>query len=65
MGFDCDGNRAVACGPLSLRKMAKADPLMRHVYLRQLRYARYYPARGRPWRENKTSKTSAFGERAK
>ena len=48
-----------------LRKMAKADPLMRHVYLRQLRYARYYPARGRPWRENKSSKTSAFGERAK
>jgi hypothetical protein len=38
---------------------------MRHVYLRQLRYGRYYPARSRPWRENKTSKTSAFGERAK
>ena len=48
-----------------LRKMAKADPLMRHVYLRQLRYGRYYPARSRPWRENKTSKTSAFGERGK
>jgi type IV secretion system protein TrbD len=48
-----------------LRKMAKADPLMRHVYLRQLRYGRYYPARSRPWRENKTRKTSAFGERGK
>ena len=48
-----------------LRKMAKADPLMRQVYLRQLRYGRYYSARSRPWRENKTSKTSAFGERGK
>jgi type IV secretion system protein TrbD len=43
-----------------LRQMAKADPLMRPVYLRQLRYARYYAARSTPWRENKISKSSAF-----
>src|ERR1700740_293079 len=48
-----------------LRRMAKADPLMRTVYLRQLRYGRYYPARSRPWRDNKTTKSSAFGSRAK
>ena len=46
-----------------LRQMAKADPLMRHVYLRQLRYGRYYPARSTPWRENKISTSSAFGHR--
>jgi type IV secretion system protein TrbD len=35
-----------------LRRMAKADPLMRFVYQRQLLYRRYYPARSRPYREN-------------
>jgi type IV secretion system protein TrbD len=48
-----------------LRQMAKSDPLMRHVYLRQLRYRRYYPARSKPYRENRISRTSAFGKRAK
>jgi type IV secretion system protein VirB3 len=48
-----------------LRQMAKSDPLLRHVYLRQLRYRRYYPARSTPWRENKLSSTSAFGARTK
>lgn len=33
-----------------LRWMAKADPQMTKVYLRQLRYRGYYPARSRPWR---------------
>jgi type IV secretion system protein VirB3 len=46
-----------------LRKMAKADPLMRHVYLRQLRYRRYYAARSTPWRGNKITKGSAFANR--
>jgi len=46
-----------------LRKMAKADPLMRHVYLRQLRYGRYYAARSTPWRENRITQSSAFGGR--
>lgn len=36
-----------------LRRMAKADPLMRFVYQRQLLYGRYYPARSRPYRENR------------
>lgn len=31
-----------------LRAMARADPRMSKVYLRHLRYARYYPARSRP-----------------
>ena len=33
-----------------LRWMAKADPQMTKVYLRQLRYRGYYPARSRPFR---------------
>jgi type IV secretion system protein TrbD len=48
-----------------LRKMAKADPLMRHVYLRQLRYRHYYPARSRPWRVNRVTANSAFAAKAK
>jgi type IV secretory pathway TrbD component len=32
------------------RWMAKADPQMTKVYLRQLSYRGYYPARSRPWR---------------
>lgn len=31
---------------LLLFKMGEADPLMRYVYLRQLRYRRYYAAQG-------------------
>jgi type IV secretion system protein TrbD len=34
-----------------LRMMAKSDPEMRHVYLRYLRYQRYYPARSTPFRK--------------
>lgn len=51
--------RAVAYGvPLwffglyFLRKMAKYDPLLRRVYLRHIRYRRYYPARSTPFRLN-------------
>ena len=35
-----------------LRLMAKADPLMRQVYLRHRRYQDFYPARSTPFREN-------------
>jgi len=35
-----------------LRLMAKADPLMRQVYLRHRKYKRYYPPRARPFRKN-------------
>jgi type IV secretory pathway TrbD component len=34
------------------RAMAKADPKMRHVYMRQRRYATYYSARSTPYRIN-------------
>ncbi len=34
------------------RWMAKADPMMRFVYLRHLRYKKYYPPRSTPFREN-------------
>jgi type IV secretion system protein VirB3 len=36
-----------------LRLMAKADPYMRAVYLRQRLYQAYYPARSTPFRQNK------------
>lgn len=35
-----------------LRMMAKADPDMSKVYLRNKKYAGYYPARSRHWRED-------------
>jgi type IV secretion system protein TrbD len=34
------------------RRVAKADPLMRYIYLRSLLYRNYYPARSTPFREN-------------
>lgn len=34
-----------------LRRMAKGDPQMSRVYLRQLRYRAFYPARSRPTAE--------------
>jgi len=37
------------------RQVAKADPQMSRVYLRQLRYRGYYPARSRPYRDAKGS----------
>jgi type IV secretion system protein VirB3 len=43
-----------------LRLMAKADPKMRHVYLRQRRYRSYYPARSTPFRENTSSQTRLY-----
>src|SRR3954462_5138425 len=29
----------------ALQRMGKADPLLRHVYLRHIRYTAYYPAK--------------------
>lgn len=37
-----------------LRQMAKADPVMSKVYLRQLRYRDYYAPFSRPWRVAKS-----------
>jgi type IV secretion system protein VirB3 len=34
------------------RIMAKADPKMRHVYMRQRRYRKYYAPRSTPFRLN-------------
>jgi type IV secretion system protein VirB3 len=39
-----------------LRKMAKADPDMSKVYLRQLKYRDYYGPFSRPWRIAKSSR---------
>lgn len=36
-----------------LRLMAKSDPYMRAIYLRQRRYQAYYSARSTPFRVNK------------
>lgn len=36
----------------ALRLMAKADPKLRFVFLRQMRYKEYYPPRSTPFREN-------------
>lgn len=38
-----------------LRGMAKSDPQMRAVYMRNRTYARYYPARSTPFRDNPES----------
>ncbi|TIQ41885.1 MAG: conjugal transfer protein TrbD [Mesorhizobium sp.] len=34
----------------ALRMMAKADPMMRHVYIRHVSYKAYYLATSTPWR---------------
>lgn len=42
------------------RSMAKADPKMRHVYLRQRRYRVYYPSRSTPFRINGPSQERQY-----
>jgi type IV secretion system protein VirB3 len=37
------------------RQVAKADPQMSRVYLRQLKYRGYYPPRSRPYRDAEAS----------
>ena len=39
-------------GSALLKRVAKADPKMRDVYLRSMRYARYYPSHSTPFRVN-------------
>jgi type IV secretion system protein VirB3 len=39
-------------GSALLKKIAKVDPMMRHVYMRSIRYARYYPPQSTPFRVN-------------
>jgi type IV secretory pathway TrbD component len=43
------------CALPALRRLAKVDPQMMKVYIRNIRYAGYYPARSRPYIGN-TSK---------
>ena len=42
------------------RLMAKSDPKMRHVYLRQRKYRAYYPAQSTPFRENTASQGKQY-----
>ena len=42
------------------RQMAKADPLLRSVYLRHRRYRAYYPARSTPFRINPPSQARQY-----
>ncbi len=42
------------------RLMAKADPKLRYVYMRHLRYKTYYPARSTPFRENTTTQGKQY-----
>lgn len=44
----------------TFRLMAKADPLMRQVYLRSRRYRPYYPARSTPFRENTSDQVRQY-----
>lgn len=44
------------CSLNLLRLMAKSDPQMRLVYLRQRRYQSYYPPRSTPFRINTVSR---------
>jgi type IV secretory pathway TrbD component len=37
------------------RQMAKADPQMSRVYMRQIKYRGYYPPRSRPYRDAEKS----------
>ncbi|MFN7836139.1 MAG: conjugal transfer protein TrbD [Burkholderiaceae bacterium] len=42
------------------RKMGKADPKMRFVYLRNRRYKSYYPPRATPFRNNTASQGKQY-----
>ncbi len=44
----------------ALRLMAKNDPQLRHVYLRQYRYKKYYPARSTPFHSNTDQEGKQF-----
>lgn len=43
-----------------LRIAGKADPLMRSVYIKSLRYAKFYPARSTPFRVNPPSQGKRY-----
>ena len=39
------------------RRMAKKDPMLRHIYLKSLAYQAVYPAKASPWQSPKTGFT--------
>lgn len=43
-----------------LRQMAKADPRMRHIYLRNRRYQRFYAPRSTPFRVNTPAQAKQY-----
>lgn len=45
-----------------LRLMAKSDPKMRYVYLRHIRYKKYYAPRSTPFRENTRSQEQQYAQ---
>lgn len=47
-------------GLWALRLAGKADPKLRDVYMRSLRYAKYYPARSTPFRVNPPSQGKRY-----
>ena len=60
--FEAQEFRALVAGTMlwfgalfACRRMAKADPQMRFVYMRHRRYRSYYPARSTPFRTNSSS----------
>ena len=44
----------------AFRLMAKADPKMRHVYMRHRRYKPYYAPRSTPFRDNTNSQARTY-----
>ena len=50
-------------GLFCLRLMAKADPWMRHVYVRNRTYEPYYPARSQPWRVKCNLQNTPFSKK--
>ena len=50
-------------GLFFLRLMAKADPWMRHVYVRNRTYEPYYPARSQPWRVKCNRQNTPFSKK--
>jgi len=44
-----------------LRRAGRSDPRLRDVYLRHLRYQRYYPPHSTPFRANTSAQTRHYG----
>ncbi len=51
------------CALFIFRRIAKADPLARAVFMRHRLYRRYYPARSRPYHQNRSVTGSAFSKK--